>query len=37
MIAYERDYETEERNTYDQIYEFFSDPAYAEVGIYIVE
>ena len=37
MIAYERDYEIEERNTYDQIYEFFSDPAYAEVGIVIVE
>lgn len=37
MLVYESDYEIEERNTYDQIYEFFSDPAYAEVGIIIVE
>lgn len=37
MLVYESDYDIEERNTYDQIYEFFSDPAYAEVGIVIVE
>lgn len=37
LIAYEKDYDTDERNTYDEIYEFFSDPAYAEVGIIIVE
>lgn len=37
MLAYESDYNIEERNTYDQIYEFFSDPGYAEVGIVIVE
>lgn len=37
MLVYESDYDIEERNTYDQIYEFFSDPRYAEVGIIIVE
>lgn len=37
MLVYESDYDIEERNTYDQIYEFFSDPRYAEVGIVIVE
>ena len=37
MLVYEKDYDIEERNTYDQLYEYFSDPGYAEVGIVIVE
>ena len=37
MVVYESDFEPEDRQTYDELYEFFSDPAYAEVGIFIIE
>lgn len=37
MIAYEKDFQAGEIDTYDEIYEMFSDPGYAERGIYIVE
>ncbi len=37
MIAYEKDFEAGEIDTYNEIYEFFSDPGYAEMGVHIVE
>ncbi|MBQ3006408.1 MAG: hypothetical protein IJD78_02500 [Clostridia bacterium] len=37
MIAFERDFNAEKETTYDEIYEIFSDPRYADLGISIVE
>lgn len=37
MVAFEREYDVEERNTFDQLYEFFSDESFKEAGYIIIE